>query len=93
MFEGVHDLGIMETSGGGARGQKGYEIQKLVNDDEEFVELCQPIQVSNKVEGWLNKLIELMRESLKKCFYQYHAKASTIKKALERDRLLDSIEK
>lgn len=40
MFEGIHDLGIIETSGGGgSRGQKGYEIQKLVNDDEEFVEL------------------------------------------------------
>lgn len=93
MFEGVHDLGIIETSGGGARGQKGYEIQKLVNDDEEFVELCQPIQVSAKVEAWLNKLIELMRESLKKCFYQYHSKYSNVKKAPERDKLLDVIEK
>lgn len=34
-----------------------------------------------------------MRESLKKCFYQYHQKYGNIKKALERDKLLDVIEK
>ena len=73
MFEGVHTLDINESNSG-SRGQKGYEIAKLVNDDEETVELQKQITVSAKVESWLNALIIEMKESLKKCFFQYHQK-------------------
>lgn len=91
MFEGVHTLDINESNSG-SRGQKGYEIAKLVNDDEETVELQKPINVTAKVESWLNGLILEMKESLKKCFFQYHTKHAGQKKALEREKLLKIIQ-
>jgi hypothetical protein len=38
MFEGVHTLDINESNSG-SRGSKSFDIVKLVNDDEETVDL------------------------------------------------------
>jgi dynein heavy chain len=62
MFEGVATLKIQET---GNRNAKIYEITHLIADDKEMVEI-KFFQVDPKVETWLKKLVNEMRDALKR---------------------------
>ena len=62
MFEGVATLKIQETGRGNT---KIYEITHLIGNDKEMVEI-KFFQVDPKVETWLKKLVNEMRDSLKR---------------------------
>lgn len=68
MFEGVSTLKIQETGRGNT---KIYEITHLVASDKEMVEI-KFFQVDPKVETWLKKLVNEMRDSIKRQFYKYY---------------------
>ena len=88
MFEGVATLKIQETGRGNT---KIYEITHLVANDKEMVEI-KFFQVDPKVETWLKKLVNEMRDSIKRQFYKYYQDhQGSSKSRQEKDKMLNTI--
>jgi len=85
IFEGINDLKI-NTVGGGSRNAKNYEIEAIISPEKEHVDV-KTFHVEAKVENWLKKLIDHMKEALRVKFYRYFAEHGQAKKAYERDKL------
>mmetsp|Transcript_9244 Transcript_9244/g.8684 ORF Transcript_9244/g.8684 Transcript_9244/m.8684 type:complete len:186 (-) Transcript_9244:1080-1637(-) len=68
MFEGVALLHGPKTV---TRQQVNYEITTLIAPDKEEIEI-KSIILDPKIENWLNKLLENMREALKKIFFKFY---------------------
>jgi len=88
IFEGISSLKINQIGGG--RNTKNYEIEQLISPEKELVDI-KPFPVEAKVENWLKKLIDHMKESLRSKFYRYFAEHANVKKAYEREKLLKVI--
>lgn len=73
--------------GGGSRGAKNYEIQSMISRENEKVELLKPFHVEAKVENWLKKLIDSMKETLRNKFFKYMSEQVPAKKTLDKDKL------
>ena len=88
MFEGINSLKINEAGG---RNSRNYEIESLISAEKEYVDI-KPIPVEAKVESWLKKLVNEMRDALRKIFWKYHHEHMTgSKKQYEKEKLLGVI--
>ena len=89
IFEGTNSLKFNQQGRGIT---KTYEINQLISQEEEVVELREVVHVEARVEIWLKKLMDSMRDSLKQIFgkfYQDNMQGS--KKLPEREKLLKII--
>merc|ERR1712166_337128 len=90
IFEGIHTLNY-ET--GGTKNNRIYDINALVSEEGEEIPI-KTIQVEAKVESWLKKVINEMKDGLRKLFYQYYSQhMQGTKKQLEREKLMAVIKK
>jgi len=86
MFEGIHSLEIGESSVG--RGNKAYDIIGINSVPTEKIEFSKIVNVDAQCEIWLEKLVESMKNELKKIFKKfYDENIGTQKKAVEKDKL------
>lgn len=59
LFDSLAKLGFESNS------KKAYNMKSKEND--EYVKLATPLECIGKVENWLNKLIDVMRKTLRSC--------------------------
>jgi len=64
----------------------------LISPEKEYVELLKPILVEAKVESWLTRLVQEMKDALGKIFWKYYGDHVTgSKKQYEREKLMKVI--
>jgi hypothetical protein len=90
MFEGINSLTIVSQ---GSKNNQTYEITELQSNDKPYEAIqLRPFQVEPKVESWLKKLVNEMKNALKRLFYQYyHENSGTSKNRNEKEKMMGII--
>ena len=90
MFEGINSLTIQTQ---GSKNNLTYEITELQSNDKPYEAIpLRPFQVEPKVESWLKKLVNEMKNSLRRLFYQYyHENSGSSKNRNEKEKMMTVI--
>lgn len=87
MFEGIASLTIQTQ---GSKNNLTYEITELQSNDKPYEAIpLRQFAVDPKVEAWLKKLVNEMKASLRRLFYQYyHENSGSSKNRNEKEKMM-----